>query len=260
MICWATHRREGGRYVLMPNGQAPTITARMYQFSGQRFDKSAHHRGRIGGGQTLEGFNLVLTGVATGEVGQAPKSNEGNLVDVSDVSNRCAFHVDHVGTEGFSGIVAKRTVVDEGLARDAVAADGHSGSTAEAFSIRGAVVQLHAVCHRSGKSDQLGVDGKPVARLWIFRSPGNLHRLREDHAEIVVLRMLDVMRQHIAGPAVPSEHSLQIFAPLSWHYDVADPEIGIQSTRDSRENDSVDRKMVEHELRRHGGIDHADTA
>src|SRR6266702_3958122 len=97
---------------------------------------------------------------------------------------RSAFHVENIGSERLTHILAKGCVVDKRLAGNAVAPDHNFWLMPKAFVLRGTVVQDDRTGRTSCYGQQLRVHRKPGALFRLMSTHRDLRWLRKHHAEM----------------------------------------------------------------------------
>lgn len=151
--------------------------------SRQRFQKRLDDRRCIDRSQ-LEKCSDLIAAAAARKIGHTSESDKGFVVGVGDVGNSRAFRVEHGSLECFSHIFPECPVIHEGLSRYTVSADNDSWPVLEALVAR---CTLYERCRHACvpcDSDKLPIDLEPRYPLDFARPRGELHGLREDHAEI----------------------------------------------------------------------------
>ena len=158
--------------------------------------------------------------------------------------------VEHVLPEG--------GVVDEGLARHAVAADHQARRVVQAGLVGRAALQLDRA-DLARRRHHAGVGVEPEAVLQAGLGAAHAKLGREDHA-VVGKRRLDEGRRLELAADLAREHGFEILAPAAGHHDVADMQGRIDAAGDAAHHDAGDVEPVERELGGHRGVDHADAA
>ena len=85
------------------------------------------------------------------------------------------------------------------------------------------------------------------------------HRARMDHPEIGQLRVVDVSRRLVfAGRHFAREQHLEVLRPAVGDHHVPHFQVGVHAARDAAEHDVAHLEPVQHQLRVHRGVHHAD--